>query len=198
MGEAISTGAPVMGAPVSSNGVSQTPAQPSPEPLTADAVKAMIAEGLGEYAKKINGEVAKVRYRAKSATPEHEAAPSPAVTMEDLTASREIGRLEAQLGDKLISALGDDYSELSPREQARMLRMLVRTRDSAETAPAAGSPGVTPLARTAQTSRAEPSAPRAGPAHPRTKAEYMQIAREDRARFQALRADPLFDPSDLE
>lgn len=196
---------------------------PAPAPLTKADLESIIDAKLSGLTSKYNGELASLRKalktkdetspsKASKDEPAASAAPAP-VTFDDLSAFREIGRLEARLGDALIEALGEEYSSAAPKDQLRMLRQAERVHklqppkaetaavapksadDNPPAAPAANEVrGETP-ARTKQNVRGEPPAPRDGAVpRPTTRREYESLPKEKRA---LLMKDPSFDPLDL-
>lgn len=186
-------------------------------PLTAEAVSELFKKQLDAwatpFAAKHNAEMAAFRRKIGAGTaaeptgtgetPKPAAEPK-ALTLEDLKASREIGKLEAGLPPEALAALVEDgYEDASPQEQARLLRIATKLHKAQSAAQAASprdadpSRGVTP-ASTQTSARAAASAVRdAGPTHPRSLSEYAALALKDPKRKAALDADDSFDPSQL-
>lgn len=191
------TGTPAPGATVA------TPAPEAAAPaLTLEAIEALFDAKLSTYTTRLNRDLADVRKIAKgerghkgtapSGDAPAEQPPAASLTLEDLRASREVGRLEAQIGDEIITSLGDDYASMTPGEQARILRVLVAAKPQTA-GEGDGSRGKTP-ARTLQTSRAEPPAPRDSVPRPATRREFQAMTAPQR---KTLIADPNFDPMTL-
>lgn len=177
-------------APIATPGQVET--TEAPKPLTAADVEALLEAKLSGYTSKINGELAGLRKAVKGETPAASAQPPRAATIEDIAASRELGRLEAQLGEGVLAALGEDYTSLSIVEQARMLRAISKL-PKAETADASASRGETP-AINPKNPRGEAPRPRDGVPRPQTKREYWALKPEQR---KAVDADPMFDATTL-
>lgn len=169
----------------------------TPKPLTADMVDAIFEAKLSSYTSKVNKEVESLRKLVKGEKTATVETPAPkSVTHEDLTAIRELGRLEAKIGDETIKALGEDYAALSPQEQARTLRMIANLpKPKTETVEAEGNVrGVTPPSNNPKNPRGEAPRPRDGVPRPKTRLEYERMAKKDR---DLLKQDLTFDPTQL-
>lgn len=173
-----------------------------------------------QFAKKFNGELAGLRKLiegmvGKGGTPaqtpqaggQEQPAAAPSVGTKDPTQARkidrELGKLEAELGDGVIDALGEDYPQLEPEQQLRLLRAAkaIQGRDvqagdatrSGET-PEKEARGETP-GKTKQTPRAAAPQPRdSAPPRPANRREYDKLDKKAR---DLLSKDPNFDPNDL-
>lgn len=163
------------------------------------------------FARKINGEMAALRrsIEGRKSEPKTEtqgagadAAPAP-VTLDDLRAYRELGRLEASLGEEMIAALGEEYAEATPKEQAKILRLLSAAAKARDAQTAGGDSrsdetsearGETPR-KPRQTTRAAPAPKRDSVPRPTTRREYLAMKPDDRAALR--KSDPDFDSSVL-
>lgn len=173
-------------------------AAPEPEYLT----RADLDAWADRFASKINGEMARHRKRANGtngATPEpkHEGTngtngATPAVTMSDVEAAMEIGRLEVALPAGVREELAPDLEGLGFAERAKLLRL------AAKIAGGATPKNSTGPRRTQETQRATTSASRDSAPHPRTMAEYLEIATSKPELKRKLDRDPTFDPYALE
>jgi len=176
------------------------------EGAPAFVTKADFEAWTSKFASTINGEMARHRKALSGETPKgpepkastegKEGAQPAGLTYEDLGAFKEVGRLEAKIGDRRLAALmeDEDYAKASPREQLRTLRLLSKGLevDGGET-PIEGSRGETPAA-TPKNPRLEAPRPRDGVPRPKTKREYFAMKPEQR---KVLRDDPTFDPTTL-
>lgn len=194
-------------------------------PLTAEGVSTMIAEALKGITAKYNGELAALRKQVR--TPAQPATETPAagqgaaetaaqphrsdsLTLDDLRAVRELGRLEAKLPAALASQLDEDeeYQALTPREQAATLRRLMRLAEAVTAqaepteTPSAGAPetgihrGETPA--TKPRAKANVPARRETVPVPRTQREWLALIEKDRAAAEKILAEhESFDPAKL-
>ena len=147
--------------------------------------------------------VAKVLQRTKVATaPEDEGEPKSAEAPKSATQddAYRLGQLVAKLPEHASTwieerrAAGMDYSRALDAVEA--MQVAIKKNSPAATEGAQGT--------VESNSRMAPppgtfatSAPRNSPAHPRSLGEFTQLASTDRARFEALKADPTFDPMSL-
>jgi hypothetical protein len=166
----------------------------TPKLLTNADVQDIVDAKLATLTSKYNGEFAKLRQALKGETPAAPEVSAKSVTHDDLAAVRELGRLEAQVGDEVIASLGEDYSSASVLEQARILRMVAKiSRPKTETVEVVKSRGETPAINT-RSPRGEAPRPRDGVPRPTTKLEYQRMSAIERAE---LAKDFTFDPSTL-
>lgn len=162
-------------------------AAPKSETLTKAEVDALFEQRFATYREKINSEMASHRKKAEPAKD-----PTPA-TIEDVKLSREVGRLEAQVGPEVLALLGEEYESANVAEQARMLRYaqkLSAHKPAAETA-GQSSRGETP----ASTSNARGMAPvaRSTVPRPRSQFEFGQLQQSNPQAAHELIMDPTFD-----
>jgi hypothetical protein len=163
---------------------------PKSETLTKEQAEAMFDARFKEYREKVNGELASHRKKAEPAKD-----PTPA-TVEDIKLSREVGRLEAQLGPEVLATLGEEYESASVSEQARMLRLASKLNAHKPAAETAGqsSRGETPVA----TSNARGIAPSPrSTARPASQTAFAQLKRSDPSAASELLRDPAFDLASL-
>lgn len=174
----------------------ETPAAAKTETVT----KADFEAWTNSFASKINGELAAHRKRLEGAKVEGKGeTPPAAATIDDVKASREVGKLEALLGDEVIAALGEDYQNATPREQARLLRVAAsiaeKTRAPAAETAGQSSRGETPVAT--PNARGIAPTPRSPVQRPRTQLELSELRKKDPTALKELLHDPTFDPSKL-
>lgn len=163
------------------------------------------------WTKKVNGELASFRKskdpaptgsHAKPAEPDGHSngtAQRDADIKTELKLFREIGKLEAQLGDDLVAELeGDeDYQALSSAQQLTVLRAALRGRGATPTTEARGETPAKTGARRPQSSRAEPPATRDSVPRPRSQKEYLDLKKSDpKAAGELMKRDD-FDPGQL-
>lgn len=174
------------------------PAEPAKAETTAAVVtKADFEAWTSSFASKINGEQAALRKKLEGVRGDGkgETPPPAAATLDDVRASREVGKLEALLGDELVAALGEDYQNATPREQARLLRVAAsiaeKTRAPAAETAGQSSRGETPVAT--PNARGMASQPRSPIPRPRTQAEFVELKRKDPKAAHELIVDPTFN-----
>lgn len=158
-------GAPTT-APASGTAPVTPPTKPEGEATEPKYVTRADFESWGtELVKKLGGEIASLRKKNRgngNSPPARQHAPAPGerdadpgtspsagVTIEDLKASRELGKLEEQAGRVLskddLEELQEECEELSLAEQARLYRAALRGRESGGT-PTKEARGETPRA----------------------------------------------------
>lgn len=165
-----------------------TPASTTGETLVT---RAELETWESRLAAKYNGELASLRKKLEGGkaveAPKEGVTSSPVLTLEDLQRSREVGRLEVELGPKVIAALGEEYSSAHPAEQARMLRVasLARAADME-------ARGATPE-KPQQSVRGVAPLPRDAVPRPRTMTEFRDLRKRDLRAANELINDPTFD-----
>lgn len=153
-----------------------------------DKLTATIDARFASYTSKINGELAGLRRKGAATA---EPAQAAALTVEDLRLSREIGRMETELGDEVVKALGEDYQSLAPSQQAVMLRAVQAVSAKRNSGGGAMPGSTTPNARAAA------AVPREAVVRPRTQTEFAALRKSNPSAFRELVNDPTFDAAIL-
>lgn len=171
---------------------------PSQSVTDAPLTLAQLDAYFGEFRSKINGEVASLRRHVKGAEPAEPAQAATPATLEDIRLSREVGRLEAELGDGILSSLGEDYNSASVGEQMKMLRLAKNLSSTLKPVETMGhtsqARGETPLH---PISAQRGQVPIASSGVPRTKAEFIALKKKDPRAAHELYSNPSFDPTSL-
>ena len=152
-----------------------------------EALTAKVDAHFASYTSKINGELAALRRKGKEETQPGQAPAT--VSIEDLRASREIGRLESAIGDDAIRALGEEYESMPPAHQLTLLRAVATLTKKRES-------GAMPVSTTPNARAAVP-APREAVSRPRTQFEFARLRKDNPSAYRELVADPSFDPGAL-
>lgn len=126
----------------------------------------------------------------KSAEPANGPAPAASLTMDDLRAARAYEAVRSGLSDAARAKL--DALE----EEGWSYAQLQRTADLLRSVRAPANGGA-PAERSAPTGLAATPAQSGSVAHPSTRSEFIKLMRESRTKYDALMADPTFDPTKL-
>ena len=176
-----------------SPGVVTTAEAEGPKGETPAAItKADFDRWADAFASKINGEQAALRKRIEGSKAGGETPPVPA-TIDDVKLFREIGKMEAQLGDDLIADLGEEYTSATPAEQTRMLRLAAKLSARKPAAETAGqsSRGETPVST--QNARGMAPVSRSAIPRPRTQTEFAVLQKKDPQAARELILDNNFN-----
>jgi hypothetical protein len=184
--------------------------------------RADLDAALEKVTAKFNGELASLRKKLANQQPRspsdmtkpegEDKARSTTVTMKDIAVIRELGKLEAKLGEDVVDELraeNPEFEELTLQQQLIVLRAAAKVRgekpkaeddtsedessgDEAETQ----SRGEKPVKKR-QNPRAQPATPRDTPLRPKTKREYLELRKKSPDAANKLLKDETFDPNAL-
>jgi len=158
----------------------------------ADEAPAWFREYVALTDKRFEGLAAKMVRSAPAPKPEPAATPAPQQSdvQDVMRAARTYGRLHGQLSEAQQTKLDALEEQGWGYDQLTAVAELLRTqRAPARESATAGQPAPLGLAATA--------APVGSVAHPATVGEFLDLKAKNRKRYDALMADPAFDPAKL-